>query len=72
MANVRRERFLKIASNRTNRVLESIRALENCGNTNNYEYTTEEVEKMFNAIQEALDNAKTKFDSSRKKERFQF
>lgn len=72
MANVRRERFLKIASNRTNKVLEDLRMLENCGNTNNYEYTEEEVEKMFNAIQEALNNARTKFDVSRKKERFKF
>lgn len=71
MANIRRERFLKVAMNRTNRIIDDITILENCGNTNNYEYTEEEVEKMFNAIQGALDEARRKFNL-KKKERFKF
>lgn len=72
MANIRRDRFLKIASNRTNKVIDDIRLLSNCGNTNNYEYTKEEVEKMFKAIEVALDDAKSKFDFGSSKERFKF
>ena len=71
MANIRRERFLKIASNRTNKVLEDLRMLENCSNTNNYEYSEEDVNKMFDALQAALDSARTKF-GGKKKERFKF
>lgn len=72
MANVRRDRFLKIASNRTNKIIDDIRLLSNCSNTNNYEYTEEEVEKMFVAISAALDEAKSKFDFRSSKERFKF
>lgn len=72
MANVRRDRFLKIASNRTNKIIDDIRLLSNCSNTNNYEYTEEEVEKMFVAISAALDEAKSKFDFRASKERFKF
>ena len=71
MSNVRRERFLKIATNRTNKVIDDIRLLGNCCNENNYEYTPEEVEKMFTAIQSALDETKSKFGKN-KKERFKF
>lgn len=71
MPNIRRERFLKIATNRTNKILDDIRLLGNCANVNNYEYTTEDVEKMFNAIQEALNEAKSKFGGD-KKEKFKF
>ena len=72
MANIRRDRFLKIASNRTNKIIDDIRLLSNCSNTNNYEYTEEEVEKMFVAISAALDEAKSKFDFRSSKERFKF
>lgn len=72
MANIRRDRFLKIASNRTNKIIDDIRLLANCSNTNNYEYTEEEVEKMFGAISAALDEAKSKFDFRSSKERFKF
>ncbi len=71
MANVRRERFLKIASNRTNKIIDDIRLLGNCANENNYEYTMDEVEKMFKAINETLEEAKAKFGDT-KKERFKF
>lgn len=71
MSNIRRERFLKIATNRTNKILDDIRLLGNCSNANNYEYTKEDVEKMFNAIQEALNEARAKFGGD-KKEKFKF
>ncbi len=72
MGNIRRERFLKIASKRTNKIISDIRLLGNCGNTNNYEYTKEEVDKMFKAIEKSLEEAKSKFDYGSSKERFKF
>lgn len=71
MSTIKRERFLKIATNRTNKILDDIRLLGNCSNENNYEYTVAEVEKMFNAIQESLNETKLKFGNS-KKEKFKF
>jgi hypothetical protein len=71
MSNLRRERFLKIAATRTNKIIEDIRLLGNCGNTNNYEYTDEEVKKIFHSIKESLFEAKARFEV-KKKDRFKF
>ena len=44
------ENFRRIASNRTNKIIETISSLSNLSNTSYYEYTNEEIEKIFNAI----------------------
>ena len=46
--NVRRERFIKIAEKRINRILEDFRLFGNCSNKGNYEYTQEEISAMLN------------------------
>ena len=46
---------------RTNRVLEDLRILSNCANKNNYEYTEEEAQEMFRAIETEVKNIKTMF-----------
>ena len=70
---VKRERFVKIATNRTNTILTSLRLLGNCANRSNYEYTDEDVRQMFEAIDEAVKSAKQKFTAEeQKKEPFRF
>lgn len=64
----KRERFLKVAEARTNVILEKIRILGNCANRNLYEYTDEEVNKIFRVIQEKLNEVKIKFKSKKKSE----
>lgn len=44
-----------------------IRLLGNCGNGYVYEYSKEEVDKIFTAIEAELKDARKKFDSSPKK-----
>ena len=39
------DRFKKIATNRTNKILKDIQLLGNCSNKSNYEYTDEDVKK---------------------------
>lgn len=46
----KRSRFLRVAPRRTTEVLEAMRILGNCGNTNAYAYEDDEVEKIFDAI----------------------
>ncbi|MDH5203603.1 MAG: hypothetical protein OEW69_10165 [Nitrospirota bacterium] len=65
----RHERFKRIASKRTNDILEKIRILGNCANKSSYEYTEEEVNKIFNEIEKQLKFTKTKFLAG-KRERF--
>ncbi len=63
------DRFRRIASKRTNEILEKIRILGNCSNRNSYEYTEEEVNKIFSEIEKQLKFIKAKF-LSEKRERF--
>jgi hypothetical protein len=65
----RHARFKRIAAKRTNDILEKIRILGNCTNKSSYEYTEEEVNKIFTEIDKQLKLTKAKFITG-KKERF--
>ncbi|RJR21298.1 MAG: hypothetical protein C4581_02365 [Nitrospiraceae bacterium] len=65
----RHERFKRIAAKRTNELLEKIRILGNCSNKSSYEYTEEEVNKIFSEIDKQLRLTKSRF-SAGKRERF--
>ena len=64
------DRFKKIATNRTNKILKDIQLLGNCSNKSNYEYTDEDVKKIFSAIDEELKEVKVKFKSKKRKDKF--
>ena len=57
----KRERFIRIAEARTNKILEMMRLLGNCASTNNYEYTDEDIRKIFGVLEKELKNTKNKF-----------
>ena len=57
----KREKFVRLAENRTNRIIDQLNLLSNLSNKNAYEYTQKDVNKMFKAIEEALTDAKRKF-----------
>lgn len=61
MAVDKKSNFIRIAEARTNKIIESIRLLGNLSNTSYYEYTPEQIEAMFSAIQEEIDNQKKRF-----------
>lgn len=66
----KRERFIRIAEARTNKILEMIRLLGNCSSKSNYEYTDEDIKKIFGALEKELKNSKNRFlgiDSSNEK-----
>ena len=68
-----RERFVRIAENRTQKIIDTLELLGNCSNTYNYEYSKHDVEKMFGAIELAVKSCKSKFTgSSTKTNRFTF
>jgi len=69
MEETRHERFRRVASKRTNEILEKIRILGNCSNKSSYEYTEEEVNKIFSEIDKQLKLTKAKFLTG-KRERF--
>lgn len=57
----KREKFVRIAEARTNKIIDMIQLLSNCSNQNQYEYTQKDVNKIFNAIQAELDEAKKRY-----------
>ena len=58
------DRFVRIAEARTNKIIDMIRLLGNCSNKASYDYSKEDVKKIFTAIENELKVAKAKFDSS--------
>jgi len=57
----RASRFRRVAERRTDAVLRSIRILGNCSNKSSYQYSDEEISKIFRAIEEQLRITKSKF-----------
>ena len=72
MANeTKRERFVRIAEARTNKILEMMRLLGNCSSKGNYEYSEEDIKKIFGALERELKNTRNKFlGLDAKEERF--
>jgi len=66
----KRERFKRIAENRTNKIINMIDLLGNCSNKNNYEYTDEDIKSIFNAIESSLRMSKMKFAEKQEKGKF--
>jgi len=56
------ERFVRIAEARTNKIIDMIQLLGNCSNKASYEYSKDDVKKVFNAIESELKIAKSKFE----------
>ena len=59
--SVQRERFLKVAEQRTNKIILTLKLLSNCSNKSNYSYEASEIEKIFNAIEKEVTVAKNNF-----------
>lgn len=65
------EKFVRIASPRVNAVIDKLDILSNCASSN-YEYTEEQVENMFQAIRDAVDNCYSQFQPKVKSEKEKF
>jgi len=68
--SVKRNRFKKVATKRVDTILKTLDLLSNCSNTYNYEYSTEDVDKIFKALGIRLNNVKSQFVSKLDKKDF--
>lgn len=66
--SLRRERFESVAARRTQKLLDLLDIIGNCANKSNYEYTDEDVRKMFTAIENKTKNTKALFGNAISKE----
>ena len=60
----KREKFIRIAEARTNKILSMIQLLGNCSNPASYEYTEKDISDIFSTIEKELKLAKQKFNKS--------
>ncbi len=60
----KREKFVRIAEARTNKIISMIQLLGNCSNQSQYEYTQKDVNKIFGAIQQEIETVKKKYNMS--------
>lgn len=68
----KRDKFVRLAEARTNKIIDMLQLLSNCSNSNVYDYTQQDVDKIFNAIDAEVKEAKKKFSKieSKKSPRF--
>jgi len=64
----KRERFKRLGTQRTNLVLQRLKVLGNCSNRSAYEYTEEDVNKIFSEIERRVRETKAKFHFPKNKE----
>lgn len=67
-ATNKRDRFKRLAQQRTNIVLKRLKVLGNCSNRSAYEYTEDEINKIFAAIDRQVKDVKAKFHFTKTKE----
>ncbi len=58
----KRKKFVEFAGKRVNNVLHDIQILEPMARSNSYDFTKKDVDDMFNAMQETLNEAKEEFN----------
>lgn len=68
MSESKHDKFVRIAENRTNKIINMIRLLGNCSNKVVYDYSEADIKAIFNAIEFELKNAKNKFQDNELKE----
>ena len=62
--SVKRQRFIKIAERRVNRILDGLDNLGKCSNKRNYDYTEDEAKKIFREIDRKVREIKLQFNGN--------
>jgi len=63
-----RYKFVRLATKRVSNALKSIQLIGNLSNRSNYDYTEEDVQKIFRALQEELGACRKKFELATKRQ----
>lgn len=60
----KRDKFVRLAEARTNKIIDMLQLLGNCSNSSAYEYTQQDVDQIFTAIETEVREAKKKFSKT--------
>ena len=68
----KRQKFVRLAEARTNKIIDMLQLLGNCSNSSAYDYTQEDVDRIFSAIESEVKESRKKFNkiASKKSKRF--
>ena len=61
----RREKFVKLANNRVNKALKEIKLIGNLANKTYYDYTTADIDKIFNALKKEIRSSQERFSNNK-------
>jgi len=67
-----RERFIRMAERRVNRIMDALEKLGDCSNLRNYDYSNTDVEKIFDNIEKKVKETRLKFQGTSEKKRRQY
>ena len=59
-------RFIRVAEQRTQKVLDDLRVLGKCAHPACYEYSSEDIEKIFDAIERAVQDARDTLEGKKR------
>lgn len=62
-----RAKFVKLAQARVSKAIKDIQLIGNLSNRSNYDYTDEDITKIFKALSEEIGACKKRFELSKKK-----
>ena len=69
MNKAKNDKFIRLAENRVNKVIEGLRLISNLSNRSNYSYSSREVNKVFEAIDTDVKVMKIKCRENLKKDK---
>lgn len=72
MSNFKREKFIELANKRVNKAINAVRLVGNLSNKSNYDYTTEDINKIFKALNTEIDKCRSLFERNGSKEKKPF
>ncbi len=67
-----RERFVRMAERRVNRIMDALEKLGDCSNQKNLDYSNPDIKKIFEKIQKKVKETRLKFQGSSEKKRRQY
>lgn len=66
----KRDKFVRLAEARTNKALDQIRLIGNLSDRSTYEFTEEDVAKIFNHLDREIKHARQKFAAAEENTKF--
>ena len=71
-SETKREKFTRLAEARVNKIINMLKLLGNCSNINTYDYSKQDVDKIFSVIENEVRETKRKFSKINNKKNAKF